>query len=272
MLTRDEINSTILQTLSAETGAAVHELRVGGPRLTGSPLSPLSIVQVREMPTDRIDNPHHRRFGGMNPAFKAVTTGGGSIVSATSGWVSRVEEIYSGATGDLMFDPDYLGRVSTMAQADGVAIIGPYPRFVAYPKTLAALEHRSFPDVELIVGDPGDRFDPSDWPNGLTTTPSPDRQTKAVSFVRNGSEVIGLASIFADSAMMWQIGLDVKLEHRGKSIGTAMTAQLARFALENSAVAYYGAAPSNLPSIRTAISAGMKLAWQEVFSVAIERV
>ena len=93
-----------------------------------------------------------------------------------------------------MFDPVHLGRVSEMARADGVAIIGPYPRFVAYPATQAALEQRSFPVVELI--DPGDRFDPYEWPNGLTTKPSPDRPIKAVSFTIDGAEVMGLASIF----------------------------------------------------------------------------
>ena len=88
------------------------------------------------------------------------------------------------------------------------------------------------------MGDPGDRFDPSDWPNGLSTTQSPDRPIEAVSFAIDGAEVMELASIFADSAKMWQIGLDVKLEHRGKSIGATMTARLVRFALENNAVVY----------------------------------
>ena len=63
----------------------------------------------------------------------------------------------------------------------------------------------------------------------------------------------------------------MKLEHRGKSIGTAITAQVVRFALENNAVADHRSAPSNLPSIRTAISAAMKLAWQEVLLVPIEQ-
>ncbi|NQW17766.1 MAG: GNAT family N-acetyltransferase [Chloroflexi bacterium] len=259
ILTRAKIDDIVYETLAAETCSMPAHFRAGK-------------VRIFDMQPDRLTNPFHRRFGETDPAFKAITTGIGGVISASPQWLDEVREIYDGAERDRIFEPARMGRIAELVQKSGVMIFGPYPRFIAYPETVASTATPNLHAVELIVGDPGDRFDAADWPYALTPNPHASRPVKAVSIATEGGKVIGLATIFADSAQMWQIGLDVVEEHRGKGLGTALTLALARYALESDAVPYYGATAANIPSIRTAISAGLKLAWMEVFSVPAERV
>ena len=259
ILNQSDIDEIIRATLAAETGAMPADFQA-------------SNVQISEMESDRQTNRFHRRFGETDPAFKAVTTGVGGVVSASGQWVEAIRAIYDGVERDQIFEPAHMGQVADLAGKSGVMIFGPYPRFIAYPETIATGHIRKVPTVELLEGDPGDRFDLSDWPFALTPNRQASRPVKAVSIARNGSKLIGLASITADSAQLWQIGLDVVDDHRGKGVGTALTLALAKFALDSDAVPYYGATAANIPSIRTAISAGLKLAWMEVFSVPAERV
>jgi GNAT superfamily N-acetyltransferase len=259
ILTRSKIDAIVYETLSAETGATPTDFQADK-------------VQIYEMLPDRQTNPFHRRFGETDPAFKAVTTGVGGVVSASSQWIDDIRTIYEGAERDRLFEPARMGKVSELTEKLGVTIFGPYPRFVAHPETIAAGATGDLPSVELLEDDLGDRFDASDWPNALTPNPHASRPVKAVSIATEGSKLIGLASILADSDQLWQIGLDVVDGHRGKGLGTALTLALAKFALDSDAVPYYGATAANIPSIKTAISAGLKLAWIEVFSVPAERV
>ena len=59
-----------------------------------------------------------------------------------------------------------------------------------------------------------------------------------------------------DSDTLWQIGIDVHLEHRGRGLGAALTSQAARAVLDEGRVPYYGSSINNIASRRTAQAAG----------------
>ena len=76
--------------------------------------------------------------------------------------------------------------------------------------------------------------------------------------------LIGLAACSADCDEMWQIGVDVLPEYRGKGIASALTSRLAREILNRRKVPFYCSAWSNIPSARNAVKSGFIPAWVEM--------
>ena len=80
----------------------------------------------------------------------------------------------------------------------------------------------------------------------------------------DGGKLIGLAGCSADAEEMWQIGVDVLPEYRGKGIASAITSHLAEEIIERNKVPFYCSAWSNIRSVRNAIKSGFTPAWAEM--------
>ena len=80
----------------------------------------------------------------------------------------------------------------------------------------------------------------------------------------DGSEKSYLAGCSADAEEMWQIGVDVLPEYRGKGIASAITSHLAEEIIERNKVPFYCSAWSNIRSVRNAIKSGFTPAWAEM--------
>ena len=80
----------------------------------------------------------------------------------------------------------------------------------------------------------------------------------------DGGKLIGLAGCSQDAEEMWQIGVDVLPDYRGKGIASAVTSRLAAEILERGKVPFYCSAWSNIRSVRNAIRSGFSPAWVEM--------
>lgn len=80
----------------------------------------------------------------------------------------------------------------------------------------------------------------------------------------DGGRLVALAGCSADCESMWQIGIDVLPDYRGKGIGSALTTRLAAETFERGKVPFYCAAWSNIPSVRNALRSGFRPAWVEM--------
>ena len=63
---------------------------------------------------------------------------------------------------------------------------------------------------------------------------------------------------------MYQIGVDVLPEYRGRGIAASVTSRLALEVLAMEKVPFYCAAWSNIGSVRNAIACGFRPAWAEL--------
>lgn len=80
----------------------------------------------------------------------------------------------------------------------------------------------------------------------------------------DSDRLIGLAGCSADGVEMWQIGIDVLPAYRKQGITSALTNRLARAVFAREKVPFYGAAWSNIRSIRNALRCGFLPAWVEI--------
>lgn len=102
----------------------------------------------------------------------------------------------------------------------------------------------------------------SEWCNALCSD-RPQLDMLGVGAYDRG-RLIGLAGCSADGMDMWQIGIDVLPEYRRQGVASTLTNLLARAILEHGKVPFYGAAWSNIRSIRNGLRCGFRPAWAEI--------
>ncbi len=86
----------------------------------------------------------------------------------------------------------------------------------------------------------------------------------------DGEKIMGMAGASADSATMWQIGIDTVPEYRGRGVGTALTALITEEILRRGKVPFYGTAISHFHSQNIAINAGFFPAWAELYTRRVD--
>lgn len=99
-------------------------------------------------------------------------------------------------------------------------------------------------------------------------TESERRDVIAAVGYRKG-EIIGVAGASNDSDTMWQVGIDVISEYRGKGVASVLTKVLTDEILKQKIVPFYGTAWSNIASKNTAVNSGYKAAWVELAAIDI---
>lgn len=92
---------------------------------------------------------------------------------------------------------------------------------------------------------------------------NPDRPDVLALAALDGDKIAGVAGSSADAEMMWQVGIDVVEEYRGKVLGTGLVSALSREIEKQGKLPYYGSAAGNLDSQRIAVRCGFVPAWVE---------
>jgi GNAT superfamily N-acetyltransferase len=245
------------EALAAECGCSAADLAAAG-------------VRVVERPPPRAD-PLARRYPPWDPSLAVVSFGPGAIVSASPPLLREVEKIFEGADRDFAFAPEPLARVSALLAPHGLGAFGPFPRLVCGSDRWR--ERRAPADVSLALDEspPPERIEAlgrARFPHAFSPNRRAERPTRMLAVARAGEEVLGVASMSEDSDALWQIGIDVLPPAQRRGVAAALTSSLARAALDAGRVPFYGLAPANVASLRTALAAGFVPAWLEVFTGA----
>lgn len=88
----------------------------------------------------------------------------------------------------------------------------------------------------------------------------------------DNNKLIGIACASADSKTMWQIGVDVLPEYRGKKIAVKLVNMLTIETLNNSIVPYYTTDNTNINSQKTAIKSGYYPAWSHCYKTRLPKI
>lgn len=111
--------------------------------------------------------------------------------------------------------------------------------------------------IEVFRGD--DRF----WEALLFDSRTPDML--AVCAV-DGETILGMASVTRDCERLWQIGVNVTEEGRGKGVGSYVTSLLKEEVLRRGILPTYATVESHIKSQKVAFQAGFEPVFYELFS------
>ena len=118
--------------------------------------------------------------------------------------------------------------------------------------------------------DIGAYYGREEFPNALCDRFHPERPDVLAVTALDGDKIMGMAGCSADSPDMWQIGIDVSPEYRGKGVAKTLVGLLRDEAFRRGAIPYYGTSLSNIPSWKTALASGFIPAWIETESTVCE--
>ena len=85
-----------------------------------------------------------------------------------------------------------------------------------------------------------------------------------------GETILGMASVTRNSGRLWEIGVNVTPEGRGRGVGAYVTALLKERVLSIGVTPTYGTAESHIASQRVAYRAGFMPAFFELFSQPVK--
>lgn len=116
----------------------------------------------------------------------------------------------------------------------------------------------------LERGDIGGFYPNSDWPNALQGNENPSRPDVLALAAMDGNRIAAMAGASADGEKLWQVGIDVQPEYRGRGLGARLVGGLCHEVQKRGAVPFYGTSLSNIHSQNIAYSCGFAPAWAAV--------
>ena len=224
-------------------------------------------MHLSELSPDRAANPLRRHYPVRAEDLQIVTMGAGVVVSATPRWIPWVTELFCNLEPDEEFSPRVLGEVSRRVSRHAFRLHGPYPYNVTSNQDWRHLETPSGYAIDLGGAELSEQLNPVFWPNVVSPRSTAQGRPNVVTAVAiHGEKVVAAAAAITDSDILWQIGIDVQPEHRGRGLAAVLTSRVARAVLDHGKVPFYGSRVDNIASRRTAQSAGFYPCWVAAYT------
>lgn len=194
--------------------------------------------------------------------FKLLCFGGKAIISTSPIIIPWCEEKLLSTDAAWIFEYPNLRAIDKKLQELGHEIADIHQYYLPNPNMS---RHEPITSVKWYEHEDISQFE------------NDDRFRQAFAFDKNhpdmlavaafdGDNVMGMAGASADSKTMWQIGIDVLPEYRGRSIGTNLVTLLKDEILKRGKTPFYGTVESHFHSQNIAVSAGFFPAWAELYS------
>ncbi len=225
-------------------------------------------VHIFEVSPERRVNPFARRFPLREHSLMITSIGMGVVVAASSEWMPWVSDIFGSINDpDQAFYLNTLGEASRRVAHYGYLLKGPHAYSITSDSNCRLLEAPNGYTLQTGGAELLEALNPSDWQNAISLSAAAQGRHNAVAVAAlYDGEVVGVATASTDSDILWQLGIDVLAEHRGKGLGKALTSRTARAVLDRGKVPYYGSVINNIASRRTAQSAGFYPCWVSAYT------
>lgn len=188
--------------------------------------------------------------------------------------ITAKDEVYSWCEKNLLIrsnvewlsEPKVIYKLNQMLEKYGQFIADAHHYYLPVEKTILSsdynIEVKWYEGDEIIQFKEDERFDEALlFGEGI-------ENVLAVCAVEQG-KILGMAGCTNDGPQLWQIGINVTEEGRGKGIGTYVTWLLKNRVLGMGKVPYYGTVESHIKSQKVAIQAGFLPVFYEIFSEEI---
>lgn len=203
-----------------------------------------------------------RSYGNNDRAFRILTLGGTAIVNVSSDMLTWAEEKLTNESASWFFEISTLKALDKKIQQFGHEIVDVHHYYLPNPNVPAvepSIPVKWYEADEILQFEDDDRFSEAlDFYSGNTNA-------LAVAAI-DGDNIMGMAGATTDSKNLWQIGVNVLPEYRGRGIGRSLTTLLKNEILRRGKIPFYGTVESHIHSQNIAISSGFFPAWAECYS------
>ncbi len=251
MLTREEIEGKLRAQLALELNCAPEDFS-GEENVITSPVLPEG----------------RRRFSDRPFFLQMATFGAGAVISADERLHPRLRKWAAGKRGFWLFEQHNYLELDRLLRGYGYKMALTHHMFLPKPGLVPA--EAGFSVRWLEQGDIAPFYGRAEFPNALCSRFHPERPDVLAVLALDGEEIMGMAGCSADTPELWQIGIDVLPEYRGRGVGKTLVALLRNEAFRRGALPYYGTSLSNIASWRIALAAGFLPAWVEAEAREVE--
>jgi len=197
--------------------------------------------------------------------LKVVCIEGRAIFSAHDHLKAWLDKDFLGKDAAWLFDFGNLRLIDQELKKYGQQI-DQVPQYYlpdpGLPKTQALTDIRWFEQDEIDQFRGDDRF-------GQAFVFDPDAPDVIGVAALEGDKIIAMAGASADSDRLYQVGIDVLADYRGRGIGSNLVGLLKDEILKRGKIPFYGTSSSHLFSRNIAIKAGFFPAWVELYAMKL---
>ena len=199
--------------------------------------------------------------------LKIAVYGGKLLVTGREDIVSELERRYWNTGGAWFFEYPTMRELDGLFHEYGYTLHTMHPFYIADKKSelpddpgrdYTCVRYEAV-EIEQFRGD--ERFD-----EAFAFSPcAPDVLAYAAVRKSDGA-ILGMAGASADSPFLWQIGINVIPEARGRGVACDLVARLKNEILDLGYLPYYGMSVSHTASQNVALNAGFRPAWVELIT------
>ena len=248
MKSRQELFEIIKNQLSIELNCSVEAFS-----------SPENVITVSE------NNPAKRHYINGKFFLHMATFGENAVITADKSLHDWLNGFAKDKKGHWLFEHSNLLEIDKELQKYDKKLWQTHHMFLpskdAVPKE-KNLKLKWFESAELFQFYSGKMF-----PNALCKEFDPKRPDMLAVAAYDNETIAGMAGCSADTKLLWQIGIDVNENYRGRGIGTALVTLLKNEIENRDKIPFYGTSLSNLHSWGIALNSGFSPAWIEIATV-----
>lgn len=207
-------------------------------------------------------NKKARPIGNADTLLKIVVYNEKLLVMANSELLEWCKKSFENQKGTWLSEPENLIRINRKLLEYGQRLVDTHHHYI--PAQIKISVEQRFDvkwyeknEIEVFRGD--NRF----WEALLFDENIPDML--AVCAVEDDT-ILGMASATRDCERLWQIGVNVTQEGRGKGVGSYVTTLLKEELLNRGIVPMYATVESHIKSQKVAFESGFMPAFYEIFS------
>ena len=225
--------------------------------------NPEDFLRTEHVVTEAQPNPSARRDRPNPPLCRMVSFGSNIVAACRKDLIPDVTAYVNSQSAHYRcFETPTIYELNKALEKAGARMSKMHSAFLPDVDAVFHADLRcAYETRELHPADFKDLYTP-EWGNALCSS-RPQLDMLGVGAYDRG-RLIGLAGCSADGVDMWQIGIDVLPDYRRQGIASALTNLLARAILEHEKVPFYGAAWSNIRSIKNGLRCGFRPAWAEI--------
>jgi len=210
-------------------------------------------------------NENSRHYINGSFFFQMTTFGDNAVITANECIHDWLKDYIKDKKGHRLFEHNNLMIIEKKLNDYNKKLYHTHHMFLSYkdikPKNLD-LKLKWFEKDEIHQF-----YETKKFPNALCTTYNPKRPDVLAVAAYDENKIIGMAGCSADTPLLWQIGIDVDENYRGKGIGTYLVTLLKNEIEKRGKIPFYGTSLSNLHSWSIALNSGFTPVWVEIETV-----